>query len=186
MSGEEPLFRFGLLADIQYGEVPDKGRKCFREALGRTQRAVALLDGEGMGDLCFVAHLGDVIEGQASAEGTSRDLAAVLSALEQLHRPPQRPLFHVLGNHCLRHPRPELVPLLRLSSPSSTADPPSSNAYYSVPSPHPGWRVLVLDGLEVSVEHWQLALPPDSPLITPNFRLAQERSLIFTQFSISP
>lgn len=121
--------RIGLLADIQYGDLPDRGSCRFRSSLQRLEAAVEDLNRRGC-DL--VLQLGDIIEGHvdrraaaavaagdpaASAptalERSRRDLEAVLEVLSRL----EAPVEHVVGNHCLAIPRDELQGRLGIEAP---------------------------------------------------------------------
>ncbi len=127
----EPLFRFGLLADVQYADKPDAGARRYRLALEHLDECVADFSGSG---LAFVAQLGDVIDGQSEPSASRIDLERVLTRLESIGVP----LVHVVGNHCLNVPRVELLPRLGLESGRQSFA-------------RDGWRFLVLDTLEVSV-----------------------------------
>lgn len=124
-ASEEPLFSFGLIADVQYANKPDAGERHYRRSLVNLEAAVSRLNAES---LRFTAHLGDFIdEGMAS-------LDRALPVFERLeHR-----RVHVLGNHDFAAPRPEIV--ARFEMPA---------AYYSFVVE--GWRFAVLDGLAVSL-----------------------------------
>lgn len=136
----EPLFRFGLLADVQYADKADAGARRYRLALEHLDDCVADLIGR---DLAFVVQLGDVIDGRGEPGGSRIDLEQVLSRLESIGVP----LVHVVGNHCLAVPRTELLPRLGLESGRQSFA-------------RDGWRFLVLDTLELSV----CGVPADDPL----------------------
>ncbi len=61
--------------------------------------------------LDFVIQLGDIIDGRPRLEDSRRDLDAVLDVLGAL----AAPLWHVIGNHGLAIPRPELEERLGLT-----------------------------------------------------------------------
>lgn len=70
--GRAPSFSFGLVADVQYGKKEDKNSvsvvRRYSEAAGKLRLAVEAWKGlikEG-GDLSFVLHLGDIIDGNDS------------------------------------------------------------------------------------------------------------------------
>lgn len=117
--------RIGLLADIQFGDLPDRGSCRFRSSLDRLSEAVEGLNRAGC-DL--VLQLGDLVEGHGDTEeGRSRtrgDLGQVLTVLERL----EAPVEHLVGNHCLSLPRAELEDRLGLAAP---------------------WRALEVRGLRV-------------------------------------
>lgn len=127
----EPLFRFGLIADVQYGDKPDQGHLRYRASLGKLERCVADL---ARRRLDFVVQLGDVIDGRETLGESGADLERVLAPLEGLGVP----LVHVVGNHCLAVPRAELLPRLGLE-----------RGYRSfVWSP---WRFVVVDTVELAL-----------------------------------
>ena len=126
--------RIGLLADIQFGDLPARGSCRFRSSLARLDEAVQGLNRAGC-DL--VLQLGDLVEGHGdSEEGRRRtrdDLERVLAVLSRL----EAPVEHLCGNHCLSLPRPELEERLGLETPWRVLD-----AW--------GLRVLLLDSCWVS------------------------------------
>lgn len=131
-----PLFRFGVVADVQYADKPDAGQRHYRGALAEIESAVAAFNRE---PLAFVANLGDLIDGNGPESET--DLDRVLEVFGRL----RVPVRHVVGNHCLEVTRPRLEAKLGLKS-----------TWYSFR--RAGWRFVVLDGMDVS-----LKAPPDSP-----------------------
>lgn len=132
----EPLFRFGVIADIQYADKPAPGVRQYRTSLAKLDRCVAWLNQQ---PLAFVANLGDIIDGNGPR--SAEDLARVSEHLKPL----QAPWRHVIGNHCLELDRAVLLPALGLSAP-----------WYEFTQN--GWRFLVLNGMDVSVK-----APKDSP-----------------------
>lgn len=178
MAGD--VLRFGVIADIQGGDLDDKSyeRKhqhhshCelsaaaqpelrwrrYRRALevaGNISRAWTASEER----LDFVVQLGDIIEGNSSREASEADLEAVLAALEPLLR--GYPFRHVLGNHCLRLPRRELAARLGVTD---------WHYAWSVERV-PQWRLISLDGLDVSLERWQDGL--DAEQQSDSYRRAQ-------------
>jgi len=141
----EPLFSFGLVADIQYADKATHGARRYRESLGKLARCVAEWNEHR---LAFVVQLGDIIDGNASPEATRRDLDNVLSVLGGL----EAPMYHVIGNHCLSMPRSELLKRLHLD-----------RGYYDFA--RGGWRFIVLDTMDVSVMGW--------PTSSPNYKAAE-------------
>jgi 3',5'-cyclic AMP phosphodiesterase CpdA len=131
--------RFGLIADIQYGDLPDRERCRFREVPARLARVVAALNDAR---LDFVVQLGDVIDGRGEAADMHADLDVVLDLLGGL----DAPLVHVLGNHGLHLPRAELCARLGLDAPRRRFD-------------AGGARFLVLDSMELSIQ----GHPPGHP-----------------------
>eukprot|EP00884_Botryococcus_braunii_P006006 jgi/Botrbrau1/15406/Bobra.43_2s0032.1 len=133
-SGGQPLFSFGLVADIQYSDMDDtfvEGRRQrFREVPDKLSAAVAEWRSLAK-ELSFVLTLGDIINGNRERPGdTPQDLETVAEILDRMET--ELVTYHTLGNHCLDVSR-EVV-LERLHLPAS---------YYSVALPA-GWRLLVL------------------------------------------
>lgn len=57
---EKPLFSIGAIADCQYADEPDAGKRMYRSASEKLREAVAAFNKL---DLAFVVHLGDFIDG---------------------------------------------------------------------------------------------------------------------------
>ena len=145
MNHDSTLIQIGLVADIQYGNKPDKGRKRFKDAL---QVAGRIADAWRDLPLACVVQLGDIIEGGASPDATRAELEQVLHAFDlPLHQPGRKPVYHVLGNHCLKHPcRSALLERLRLGEGAG------SYHAFSLPALGSAWLFVVLDALEVAVD----------------------------------
>lgn len=122
-----PAFRFALVADVQYADKPDSGKRRYASSLARLTAAVEDWADE---DLVFTVQLGDLLDGSESDATERVELEAVLA---QLARAPQ-PVHHVIGNHCLELPRPELQQRLELER---------SWTSFS----EGGWRFLVVDSI---------------------------------------
>lgn len=129
-STNQPLFRFGVIADVQYADKEPQSKRRFRAALEKLRACVGQLNQQ---DLAFVVNLGDLIDGHGAA--SAAELATVAGVLAQL----KAPVRHVIGNHCLEVDRPALLKTLRLDSP-----------YYEFEVK--GWRFIVLDGMDISVK----------------------------------
>lgn len=133
----QPVFRFGLVADIQYSckepETKRRGKTVTRIAWTESLRKLdaAVRAWNAVPGLSFVQSLGDIIEGNESylEDLSERELRAVLARLAKL----RAPVAHVLGNHCRRLSAKTLLPLLGLSA-----------SYYDF-VPAAGWRVVCLD-----------------------------------------
>jgi 3',5'-cyclic AMP phosphodiesterase CpdA len=110
---------------VQYADKPTWHLRDYRQALPHLREAVAELERE---ELDFVIQLGDIIDGRERVEDSRRDLDAVLSVFGQL----RAPLWHVVGNHGLAVPRPELQRRLGLE-----------HAYRSVR--RAGYRFVLVD-----------------------------------------
>lgn len=93
-------------------------------------------------DVKAVMHLGDIIDGVTefgflSRERTFSDLKRVMSVLSHLNRP----LLHVLGNHCVLIERERLLTTLKMEKPG-----------YYFRNLSPLWRVIVIDTVDVSLQ----------------------------------
>lgn len=86
LAQEEPLVRFGAIADPQYAPVPPRGTRYYAHSLWKLSEAVEALNAE---DLDFVVTLGDVID--RHVESYSHVLP-LYSRIETDNR-------FVLGNH---------------------------------------------------------------------------------------
>ncbi|MFA6562172.1 MAG: metallophosphoesterase [Verrucomicrobiia bacterium] len=126
----QPLFRFGIVADVQYADKPAVGKRHYNESADKLRACVADFNRQ---ELAFVANLGDSIDGDG--EKSVADMALIAGIFRQL----TGPVRHVIGNHCLNVPRPALLKELGLKSP-----------YYKFS--HERWRFLVLDGMDVSLK----------------------------------
>lgn len=159
---EEPLFRFGLIADVQYANRDDalnfSGSRLRRYRNSRTlwDRAVKWFRDEKVD---FIAQLGDFVDGcnQDLPGGGRKALQELLGPVDQ-----GPPVLHLIGNHELynfaRKEMEDGIPLPGLKVPFRTSAPPALDAeapsktssYYSF-SPADGWRVCVLDPYEISI-----------------------------------
>ena len=86
--------RFGLITDPHYADTPSKGKRFYRESLGKVREAVDRIRAERV---AFLAELGDFKDMEAGETA-----ARTLSHLIAIEREFQRfggPTYHVLGNH---------------------------------------------------------------------------------------
>jgi len=127
---EQALFRFGVVADVQYADKPTQGKRRYSESADKLRACVADFNRQ---KLAFVANLGDSIDGDG--EKSAADMTLIAGICRQL----TCPVRHVIGNHCLMVPRPTLLKELELKSP-----------YYEFARER--WRFLVLDGMDVSLK----------------------------------
>ncbi|HLA83525.1 MAG TPA: metallophosphoesterase [Thermoguttaceae bacterium] len=132
-SVDKPIFSFGLVADVQYGDMPDRPpspARFYRSSLDRLRQCVAELNRH---PLDFTVQLGDVINGNATVEKSREDLDRIMLEFDRLNAK----LYHVLGNHCLyAGGRETIEKKLGLA-----------RAYYDfTPEGVQGWRFIVLDG----------------------------------------
>jgi predicted MPP superfamily phosphohydrolase len=127
-AAERPMFRFALIADVQYVDAPTAGSRHYRAALDKLRDCVRALDGEA---LDFVVNLGDLID----RDFTSFD--ATLAAMKRL----TPPVYHVLGNHDF-----EVEPAKKSEVPARLG----LNERYYTRRVAEGWRLVVLDGTAIS------------------------------------
>ncbi|MEA1886169.1 MAG: metallophosphoesterase [Bacteroidota bacterium] len=83
---DQPLFSFGLIADIQYCECKNYGSRFFNNSLTKLNKAVKGLNDS---DAEFIFTLGDLIE------KNYKSFDPVLKILEKS----DKKVYHVLGNH---------------------------------------------------------------------------------------
>lgn len=143
----KPKFSFGVITDIQYADIPDRCSfhgvpRFYRHSLEALQRAVN--SWKGKDDLSFVIHLGDIVDGFCPKEHSYEALSQVLNVFGDLQG---TAVHHVIGNHCLYNlPRNELNHILQIPTKNGTS-------YYTF-SPATGFRIIVLDGYDISVMGW--------------------------------
>lgn len=160
-SDSQELFRFGVVADVQYADQDDaynfSGNRLrrYRQSRAHWEQAVEWWREEGV---AFIAQLGDFIDG-SNRSTKGEGLRALSTLLETLEEAP--PALHLLGNHELYNfTRKELVAgievpgiatLFSVTAPQCLgADAPSDRPFYSF-SPRPGWRICILDPYEISL-----------------------------------
>ncbi len=126
---DKELFAFGVMADVQYGDMETTGKRHYRESLEKLKECVTDFNTQ---DLAFTIQLGDIINGNTTPEKTLSDLDTVFEAFKKL----TMPVYHVIGNHCMNAGKDALVQKLGLES-----------FYYDFTVPAAkGWRFIVLDG----------------------------------------
>jgi 3',5'-cyclic AMP phosphodiesterase CpdA len=128
---------FGVVADPQYADIPDRGRRSYRASVGRLTEAVADFNRR---DLDFCVNLGDAID---------RDWGSFDAILAPLANA-RAPWRHVLGNHDFA-----VDPSLVAQVPARLGI-PSRRAVFDLS----GVRFVILDSNAVSV----YAHPEGSPV----------------------
>ena len=120
-------FSFGAIADCQYCEAPDRGKRKYSASKEKLQQCVEHFNKE---DLSFVIHLGDFIDRNFSS------FDEILPIYNSLNAPG----YHVLGNHDFEvaDEYKELVPK-KLGMPAKYYDFKIKN-----------WRFICLDGNDLS------------------------------------
>ena len=169
----QPLFRFGVIADVQYADIPDGTsfgggeRRWYRGSLEMLRRAVSWWR-ENSPDILFVAQLGDLIDGQNTGKyGHGRDLDAPQSSeamqavMAEFARSPCTAVHNACGNHELMNfdRRTLWRGLYADKNGSEAADPTSEDRFYYRFTPYPGWRFLLLDSYDVGTD----GRSPDHP-----------------------
>src|SRR5690606_27175266 len=125
----EKLFSFGVIADVQYADIDQVGKRNYRGSLEKLKNSIKLLN---QYDLEFVASLGDLID--RHHESFEKPL--------QLLSQSKAPIHHVLGNHefLVEDKLKKDVPAL-LNNPKR---------YYSFELP--GFVIILLNGMEESMD----------------------------------
>jgi 3',5'-cyclic AMP phosphodiesterase CpdA len=128
-----PDVRFGAVADVQYEDIPAKGKRSYRESLGKLEACVKKFN-----DLRpdFVIQLGDLINGNFAGYG------AVMPIYEKL----SMPRYHVLGNHDFAVAPEDLAKVLPRLGLDKLGP---GKGYYDFG--RAGWRLVVLNGNAVSL-----------------------------------
>ncbi|KAF8117764.1 hypothetical protein N665_0008s0110 [Sinapis alba] len=162
----QPLFSFGVIADVQYADIPD-GRsflgtpRYYRNSILVLQKAVQAWNQHG--NLKFVINMGDIVDGFCPKDQSLSATKKLVNEFDNF----QGPVYHMIGNHCLYNlPRQELLPLLNI--PRRDDD---NNAYYDF-SPTPEYRVVVLDGYDISAVGW----PEDHPKTLAALKILEEKN----------
>jgi len=96
---ETAMFRFGLMADCQYVDAENRGRRHYRKSPEKLREAVAFFNQH---ELSCVLHLGDFID---------RDFAS-FDMLLPITKKLKAPLHHALGNHDFDLPDPDKAKVL--------------------------------------------------------------------------
>lgn len=127
-NSEKPLFTFGIVADVQYADIPDSGTRHYLKSPEKLAEAVQLFN---RSEVAFVMSLGDFINDKMSGFDT---LNAITSKLTM-------PIYHVAGNHDFDPENPD--PKLTMSSMNL-----KNLHYYFLKQ---GMRFIVLNGNDISI-----------------------------------
>lgn len=147
-SGDAPgiHFRFGVVADLQYADIADghshveKTTRRYRQSLNILEQAREFWDEQ---QTAVNVLLGDLVDAKSQPNHDAA-LAAVLSRLK-----PREKYNLVHGNHDLTcFPRQKIFSQY-LPESAKTLPTTGKVLYYST-SPHPEWRFIFLDALDVS------------------------------------
>jgi len=151
---QNPLFTFGVIADIQYADVEDAWdyhklyERLYRNALTSAKAAVQTWNERAkLDNMLFTIQLGDAIDGKNKRIKNERKaLETVLEILKQTNCPK---LYHTIGNHELYcFDRKTLSEFLDMKD----------EFYYSF-IPIEGWRFIVLDAYDLSLIGYQKTDP---------------------------
>uniref|UniRef100_A0A7N0U922 Calcineurin-like phosphoesterase domain-containing protein n=1 Tax=Kalanchoe fedtschenkoi TaxID=63787 RepID=A0A7N0U922_KALFE len=163
-NGKRPLFSFGVISDVQYADIPD-GRsflgvpRFYRHSIPVLQRAVRKWNEHQ--SLKFVINFGDIVDGFCPRDQSLEAVEKVISEFEKFNGL----TYHMIGNHCLYNlSRDKLLPQLKI--PGS-----GCSAYYDF-SPCLGFRIVVLDGYDISAIGW----PKDHPNLLMALQFLQEKN----------
>ena len=154
-----PDFRFGLIADVQYANVPDalnfQGTKFrrYKQSLQIFKDAIKYWNSLYKDQVpMFTLILGDLVDGKSRVVGDEgRCLTDFLNAAAESIVP----CFFTFGNHChYSMTRSEIYENFcpdfeSMSAKSVGGDCRPSKIYYDW-SPYPGWRFISLDGYDLS------------------------------------
>jgi manganese-dependent ADP-ribose/CDP-alcohol diphosphatase len=121
----EESFQFGLVADPQYCDCPNRGTRYYRASLGKLEETARTFNGQ---DLAFTVQLGDIIDRHVES----------FSEILPIYEKAKGPKFHVLGNHDFPVTTEEVVEILGMP-----------NQYYEFR--REGWRFVVLDTNDISL-----------------------------------
>lgn len=160
-----PQLKVGILSDIQYANMDDAAscsgsKRYYRNTLTCVEQAVSSWTVQNVN---CVVNLGDIIDAYNMVTDTSEQaLQAVLDVFDKL--PPEVDVRHVLGNHCVCHPVERECLLDKLGMNCQTKPEAQETGYYAF-VPKDGWKLIVLDGCDVSTYAWNKEHP--------NFREAQ-------------
>lgn len=162
--GNQPLFSFGVISDVQHADIPD-GRsfvgvpRYYRHSILVLQRAVQRWNEHKKHK--FVINFGDIVDGFCPKDQSFSTVRKVVEEFEKF----DGAVYHMIGNHCLYNlPRDKLLPMLKIPS-------NDGRAYYDF-SPTKEFRFVVLDGYDISAIGW----PQDHPKRLDAVKFLQEKN----------
>lgn len=124
----QPLFKFGVVADVQYADIPNSGTRNYRKSPEKLAQAVHHFN---QADVSFVVSLGDFINDVMSGFHTLNNITSSLNM----------PLYHVAGNHDFDPDNPDLKQTMDYMNLKSL--------HYSFSKQ--GWRFVFLNGNDISI-----------------------------------
>ena len=166
----KPLFKFGIISDIQYANAEDAMNfqntrlRRYKQSLSIFQDAVTSWNGLPVSEVACAICLGDQLDGKTAM---SKSQSACLSDLKDVAKIANMQIHYAMGNHdYYAFDRKELYEHF---TPPDTALGDSlggscspQKLYYDW-TPFPGWRFVMLDSYDVSMigfstpEHLDLA-----------------------------
>jgi len=83
--GCNPKFRFGMVADVQYADIPDRGNRNYRNTINVLKQAVNFWG--SCPKLDFVVHAGDLLDyaNTKIGRGTSETMRSLELVMKTLH-----------------------------------------------------------------------------------------------------
>lgn len=91
---DTPVLRIGLLTDPHYADIPARGKRHYRESLGKVRAAVERFNAAKAD---FAVELGDFIDEAATLDGEIAHLKTIEAEFAKF----RGPRHYVLGNHCV-------------------------------------------------------------------------------------
>ena len=157
-SSQHCLFKFGIIADIQYIDAPDgrnfEGTKVrrYRQSLQIFKTAVKSWT-KHKKDLKFSVLLGDMLDGQT--QSTNTQVKCLKDIKDIIHQAPF-PMHYCFGNHDFyafnrSSILKQFIPNSIQYASSTVGGPCTTEKLYYDFSPHPGYRCIVMDSYDVSL-----------------------------------
>ncbi|XP_062859625.1 manganese-dependent ADP-ribose/CDP-alcohol diphosphatase [Trichomycterus rosablanca] len=156
---DQPLFSFGVIADIQYADQPDgynyhhTRKRYYRNSLHLLRNAIRHWEDEEE-DLkpSFILQLGDIIDGLNKTQNASD--RALQTVLDEFNKCPLK-VHHVWGNHEFYNFSRSALFSSALNSEEKgdpeQKDPGMDEVYAYHFSPAPKFRFVVLDAYDMSI-----------------------------------
>eukprot|EP00300_Choanocystis_sp_HF-7_P000389 c10312_g1_i2.p1 GENE.c10312_g1_i2~~c10312_g1_i2.p1 ORF type:complete len:335 (+),score=68.34 c10312_g1_i2:32-1006(+) len=171
MTTAQPHLRFGVIADVQYVNCDD-GSNFLKTVIRRYRRSLESFHSAiecwnaltaNHNQITFIAQLGDLIDGLATSRGSrDSDFARLAQELDGS----LSPWCHVIGNHELMNYSREELSKAHPSFASAVTVRQGRYCGYRDFSPHPKWRVVVLDAYDLSILGY--------PKADPHYEMAKE------------
>lgn len=179
--GLEPLFSFGVIADIQYADLEDgfnyqrSRRRYYRHSLVHLQGAIEDWNKESSMPCC-VLQLGDIIDGyNAQYKVSEKSLEVVMNTFKLL----KAPVHHTWGNHEFYNFSRDFLTNSNLNSKfledrivQHPETMPSENYYAYHFVPFPKFRFILLDAYDLSV----LGIDQSSPKYEQCMKMLREHN----------